>query len=140
MSEAADFELEVVTPAGPAWKGRVRWMSVMASDGLLEVHPFHAPMVCALGEGPALLELGNEGREALAVFGGVLHVERARTLILSPRAEPARTIDGKAVEAALRELGEGLAKATPTEAVGLRRRLAEATIRHETLAARKVGA
>ncbi len=81
MAHAA-YDFEVITPDGPAFRGRVRSIRLPGKTGNFGILARHAPLVAALD--PGLLVLSQEGGEkgAFAVGEGFVEVRTGRVRAL----------------------------------------------------------
>ncbi len=86
------FQLEIVTPDGPTFRGPVERLVLPAEEGLMGVEPGHEPMLVLMGPGP--LHFVAEGAtQWLAVSGGFAKIARDRVVLLAETAELAAAID-----------------------------------------------
>ncbi len=77
-----DFELEIVTPTGVAYKGMAVQLSVRAIDGSLSVLAGHIPMITALKEGPCRIYRQEGSPMEAKCSGGVLSVTKEGVRLL----------------------------------------------------------
>lgn len=95
MAEQAlkkELGVEIVTPSGVEYEGRVEGLVVPGEEGYLGVRPGHAPLVMGLKAGVITLHLDGNDRFT-AVSGGVMEVFQNRVTVLADTAESADEID-----------------------------------------------
>jgi F-type H+-transporting ATPase subunit epsilon len=104
---ARTYRIEIVTPDRVVYAGEVESLRVTAYEGELGVLAGHAPMLCVLRPGAALLRTGSE-RKAFAVGGGFMEVSGGKVLLLVDSAETPESIDRKRAEEAVSRARERL--------------------------------
>jgi len=105
---SAPFEVVVVSPARPVYRGEARFVALSAFDGEIGIAPGHADLVGVVGIGPLRIEKGEGGGGAdrFAVRGGFLKVGRGKVTVLVDQAVAPDEVDEAAVR---RELEETIA-------------------------------
>ena len=66
--------LTIVTPGGVSFEGQVNYVNLPTPDGSLGILPGHAPMLCAVAEGPIKLRSQERGEEVIPVGEGIAEV------------------------------------------------------------------
>ncbi|MBN1556743.1 MAG: hypothetical protein JW951_01205 [Lentisphaerae bacterium] len=84
------FELEIVTPDGYVPPRPILALDVPAESGRLAVLARHAPLVCALTGGQALIMDATARRETWRLGPGTLTVTAGRATLLVRSATPPR--------------------------------------------------
>jgi F-type H+-transporting ATPase subunit epsilon len=100
MPKAPTLHVEVVTPYGILFDGRVEMLIITAKDGEVGILPGHTPMMAALIPGELRLKIDQEWQMAVAT-DGYAEVGPDLTLIVVNAAELAQNIDVPRVEKAL---------------------------------------
>ncbi len=97
------FQIEVVSPARPLFKGEAGSVVAEAYDGEIGVLPGHAPLVTMLGTGVVTVKYAGlrKGEERFAVRGGFLQVLGRKVTLLVTEARRAEDVDAPKVKAAL---------------------------------------
>ncbi|MBC8478729.1 MAG: F0F1 ATP synthase subunit epsilon [Candidatus Delongbacteria bacterium] len=108
MSEQHDFPLEIVTPSGVIFTGRVHHVMVPGADGYFGVLANHAPLTAVLQTGKLTVDTAA-GEKVFAISGGFIEVTPERVALLSETAEPENSIDIPRAEEALKRAQERLA-------------------------------
>lgn len=97
------FQVEVVGPEKPLFKGEAGSLVAECFDGELGIRPGHAPLVTMLGTGVVRVNYAGlkAGEEMFAVRGGFLQVLGNRITLLVTEARRAEDVDGAKTKAAL---------------------------------------
>lgn len=77
------YDLQIMTPSGVAYDGKVVQLSVRAIDGSLSVLADHIPMVTALKNAPCRLYIDEKTIREADCAGGILSVEKGKVRLLS---------------------------------------------------------
>lgn len=101
------FKVDIVTPDGRVFDGEAESLRVPADEGELGVLAGHAPLLCTLRPGAALLRVGGEVR-VFAVGGGFMEVGGGRAVVLADSAEAAAGIERARAEEAVSRARERL--------------------------------
>lgn len=106
-----EFELVVVTPDGPLFRGPVTALRLPGIDGYLGVLAGHAPMVAALRCGITRVEHVEGGLEEIATGDGFAEVRRDRVRLVVEFLNGGEDVDRDrahgALQRALARLTEG---------------------------------
>lgn len=102
MSEKAQIQLEVVTPARAVFKQKVDEVVLPGADGQLGILPDHLPLITALGIGVMIIKDQDKGR-TFFVDGGFAEI---RDNIVTVLTEDCQGVDEIDVEHARRLLHE----------------------------------
>ena len=97
------FQVELVTPERPLFRGEAGSVTTEAHDGQMGILPRHAPMVALLGTGVVRIAYAGlqEGAERFAIRGGFLQVIGRKVTLLATQAVRASEVDAAAAKAAL---------------------------------------
>ena len=96
---AGPFQVEIVSPERPIYRGEAGSLVAEAHDGEVGVLPGHAPLVALLGSGTVRVAYAGlrEGSERFAIRGGFLQVLGQKVTLLVTQAVAAADVDaGKA--------------------------------------------
>ena len=108
MAEAL-FQVEVVSPERPLFRGAAAAVVAEAHDGEVGILPGHAPLMALLGTGVVRVKAEGlrETSERFAVRGGFLQVLGKKVTLLVTQAIRAAEVDAPKARAALEKvLGE----------------------------------
>ncbi len=97
------FQVEVVGPEKPLFKGEAGSLVAEAFDGEMGIQPGHAPLVTMLGTGVVRVNYAGlkPGEEMFAIRGGFLQVLGNRITLLVTEARRAEDVDAPKTKAAL---------------------------------------
>ncbi len=82
MQNTHDFMLTVTTVDEPLYAGKVRSVSVPATEGTMTVLAHHEPFVTLLSAGAVIYELESGERTEISIDRGVLEVSNNQATIL----------------------------------------------------------
>lgn len=100
---AAEFDLELLTPMAPFFKGRVTSVVFPAFEGYAGILHNHAPFICQLR--PGVVEVKTEQKtETYFVSGGFLECNKNKVSILADSVETQQTAAPDKVKAQLEKL------------------------------------
>jgi F-type H+-transporting ATPase subunit epsilon len=104
------FQLEIVSPARPLFRGEAGSVVAQSHDGEIGILPGHAPLVSLLGTGIVRVHYAGlkEGDERFAVRGGFLQVLGKKVTLLVTQAVRESEVDAPKAKAALAKALEGL--------------------------------
>lgn len=107
---AALFQVEIVSPAKPLFRGEAGSVVAEAFDGEVGIRRGHAPLMSMLGTGVVHVRYSGlkEGGESFAVRGGFLQVMGEKVTLLVTEATRAEDVDAAAVRAEKAEVVAGL--------------------------------
>ncbi len=110
VAESRVYEVVVVSPARPLYRGEAAFVAVEALNGKLGIAPRHADLVAALGTGPLRIDKPGKGAppDRFAVRGGFLNVGKGRVTILVDQAVRPDEVDEPAVRKELEDALAGL--------------------------------
>ncbi|MGQ0613673.1 MAG: ATP synthase F1 subunit epsilon [Planctomycetaceae bacterium] len=110
MAGSRVYEVVVVSPARPLYRGEAAFVAVEGLSGKLGIAPRHADLVAALGTGPLRIEKPGKGvpPDRFVVRGGFLKVGKGRVTILVDQAVRPEEVDEPAVRKELEEALAGL--------------------------------
>lgn len=80
---ATPFELAILTPERSVFEGRVEYVEVPGSEGLLGVLAHHAALVTPLGAGTLLVRKPGGDESRWRVSGGFFEVGEDRATVLA---------------------------------------------------------
>ena len=103
------FQIEIVTPDGPAFSGEVTSLLVRTDDGDVEIMAGHADLLASIGTGRVRIIVDGKPRFG-SVNGGFLSVAQGKVRLCAITFEFADQIDIKRAEAA-KERAEAALKA-----------------------------
>ena len=103
------FQIEIVTPDGPAFSGEVTSLLVRTDDGDVEIMAGHADLLASIGTGRVRIIADGKPRFG-SVNGGFLSVAQGKVRLCAITFEFADQIDIKRAEAA-KERAEAALKA-----------------------------
>ena len=104
MADVADhprFDVEVVTPDGPAFQGEAHMLIVPGAAGEIGVLARHAPLVATLKAGSTRVHVGANEVLEFATGPGFFKVELDRALALVDDAVNVKEIDDSRAQAQL---------------------------------------
>ena len=104
MADVADhprFDVEVVTPDGPAFQGEAHMLIVPSAAGEIGVLARHAPLVATLKAGSTRVHVGANEVLEFATGPGFFKVELDRALALVDDAVNVKEIDDSRAQAQL---------------------------------------
>lgn len=93
------FQIEIVTPDGPAFSGEVTSLLVRTDDGDVEIMAGHADLLASIGTGRVRIIANGKPRFG-SVNGGFLSVAQGKVRLCAITFEFADQIDIKRAEAA----------------------------------------
>ncbi len=93
MAEEKTFPFEILTLQQLFLQQPVRFVIAPGREGRFEILAHHAPFVFALKPGPLQMHVGPGQDQYVAVGGGFLVVQPARTTVLTRSAERPQEID-----------------------------------------------
>jgi len=109
---ARTLYVEIVSPAGTAFRGEARSFRAPGSEGSFEVLYNHAPMIAATEVGMTRITDPDGNRLVFATSEGFVEILDNRVIMVVETADAASAIDldlaRQAEEAAARRLTEGL--------------------------------
>ncbi len=94
------FDVQILTPDGPTYKGSVESVRLPGSEGQFEVLFNHARLMASLAAGPVVITEPGGHKVHLAVSGGFAEVGGNQVTVLAESAETAAAIDLARAEAA----------------------------------------
>ncbi|MCF8336243.1 MAG: ATP synthase F1 subunit epsilon [Bacteroidales bacterium] len=77
------MKLEIVTPDETLFEGKVTLIQVPGSKGQFQVLQYHAPIISTLEKGKIRIEASGGAPQYFDIEGGVIEVQRNRTIILA---------------------------------------------------------
>ena len=80
------FDLEIITPEETVFKGQTHSLIVPAYFGYLGIMAGHAPFICGLSNGKAIVRR-PEGDVFVAINGGFMETTPQKTVILADEAK-----------------------------------------------------
>jgi F-type H+-transporting ATPase subunit epsilon len=89
----ADLNVEIVTPDGPVFTGKVVSCTAPGTNGQFQILVGHAPFLANLQIGEIKLQKNNEDQKKLATSGGFLEVKDNNISIIVESAEFADDIN-----------------------------------------------
>ncbi len=102
--------LTLVTPERVVESLQARSVQVATRDGEITILPGHVPLVSVLQPGAVVVQLEN-GQRHIAVSGGFVDVQDgSRVTLLASAADRAEELDEQAIERAMKEAKELLAR------------------------------
>jgi F-type H+-transporting ATPase subunit epsilon len=87
------FEVELVTPHGVEYEGKVLSVTCPGSEGLFQVLYNHAPFLSSLAIGLLTLQFDGGEKSVYTISGGVVQVFHNHVRILADSAERTDRID-----------------------------------------------
>ena len=130
MAEEKTFSFEILTLQKSFLSEQIIFVVAPGQEGVFEVLAHHAPFVFALKPGPLRLKMADGADRHLAVGGGILVVQRERTIVLTRSAEAPEEIDVARAERARSRAEERLRqRATETDVARAQAALARALAR-----------
>lgn len=110
---AMELTMQIVTPFGQIFQGKVLSCTLPGVSGEFQVLPLHADLVSLLDIGPIKLQLKDHSEKWLASSGGYCEVKSNELKIMVESAEFADEIDIKRAQAALKRAQERLKSKSP---------------------------
>jgi len=89
----ADLNVEIVTPDGPVFTGKVISCTAPGANGQFQILVGHAPFLANLQIGEIKIQENTKGQKKLATSGGFLEVKDNNISIIVESAEFADNID-----------------------------------------------
>lgn len=93
MSDQKEFQLEILTPAGVIFEGRVEHVMIPGANGYFGVLAHHTPLTAVVAAGELTLSSSSKEEQHFATSGGFVEVTGDRVAVLSETAEAAGDID-----------------------------------------------
>ena len=81
------FQICVMTAEGTVLEGQAEYCSLPTTWGSVGILANHAPMLCALSEGKAAIQMEDGEEKTVSLQGGVANVRDNSVTILSDHAE-----------------------------------------------------
>lgn len=107
---SAEFDLELLTPMAPFFKGRATSVIFPAFEGYAGILHNHAPFICQLRAG--VIEVKAENKtETYYVSGGFLECNKNKVTVLADSVETQQTASAEKVKSEIDKLSGG--KLTP---------------------------
>lgn len=107
MADAANIDLEIVTPEGSQLRERVGELTAPSVDGEFGVLPGHRPLLAALKTGIVAFQQGPQ-QVRVAVGPGFVEVAQDRALLLTDKFMRKEQIDPVLVRRDLKEADEAI--------------------------------
>ncbi len=126
MTTGKPFDLEIITPSGLAFEGKVEAVTVPAKDKPFQVLANHAPIMAELGIGAIKFNDGANKITLFATSGGFVQVLKNKVSCVVETAEESLTIDAARALEAKKRAEERLAKRTEHDAIRAELSLARA--------------
>jgi F-type H+-transporting ATPase subunit epsilon len=79
---AAEFYLDIVTPARNVFSGNVTSVTAPGSDGMFQVLANHAPFLSSLSTGEVRVDLADKTQQRYKVSGGFFEVSANKAMLL----------------------------------------------------------
>lgn len=99
---ASHLETQILTPHGPAFKGKAVGVALPGTEGRFEVLVNHAPLMASLEAGEVVVRAEGEAKPyRFAVSGGFVDVHANAVTVMAEAAETPEQIDVARAEAAL---------------------------------------
>lgn len=117
MTTGKSFDLEIVTPSGLAFEGKVEAVTVPGKDKSFQVLANHAAVVAELGIGAIKFNDSADKSTFYATSGGFVQVLNNKVSCVVETAEEAGSIDVQRAQEAKRRAEERLAKRTEHDAL-----------------------
>jgi F-type H+-transporting ATPase subunit epsilon len=117
MTTGKSFDLEIVTPSGLAFEGKVEAVTVPGKDKPFQVLANHAAVVAELGIGAIKFNDSTDKSTFYATSGGFVQVLNNKVSCVVETAEEAGSIDVQRAQEAKRRAEERLAKRTEHDAL-----------------------
>lgn len=117
MTTGKPFDLEIVTPSGLAFEGKVEAVLVPGKDKPFQVLANHAPVVAELGIGAIKFNDSSNKDTFYATSGGFVQVLNNKVSCVVETAEEAGSIDVQRALEAKQRAEERLAKRSEHDAV-----------------------
>jgi F-type H+-transporting ATPase subunit epsilon len=116
------FETQILTPAGPVFKGMVQSVNLPGTEGNFQVLSDHASLMSALETGEVRISEGGSSADIrFAMSLGFVEVHENKVTVLAEAAERVEKIDVERAKLALVRAQERLQKASYSEGVDLMR-------------------
>lgn len=126
MTTGKPFDLEIITPTGLAFEGKVEAVTVPAQDKPFQVLANHAPIVAELGIGAIKFNDSANKVSLYATSGGFVQVLNNKVSCVVETAEDASSIDVQRALEAKKRAEERLAKRLEHDALRAEASLARA--------------
>ncbi|MBP5230138.1 MAG: ATP synthase F1 subunit epsilon [Clostridia bacterium] len=97
------FELEILTPEKPFFRGECASMVVPSSDGMVGILAHHAPLTAAVRDGKIVFTLPDGTVRVCAVTRGMIRVDALRVRVLCESAISPEDIDVEKERMAMQE-------------------------------------
>jgi F-type H+-transporting ATPase subunit epsilon len=110
MITGKPFDLEILTPSGLAFEGKVEAVSLPAKDKPFQVLANHAPIVAELAIGAITLNDSQNKKQTFATSGGFVQVAHNKVSCVVETAEESGSIDVQRALEAKRRAEERLAR------------------------------
>lgn len=96
------LEAQILTPHGPAYKGKAVGVALPGTQGRFELLVNHAPLMSTLEAGEVVIRSESDGKSVrFAVSGGFVDVSANVVTVLAEAAETPEQIDVARAEAAM---------------------------------------
>lgn len=116
MTTGKSFDLEIITPTGLAFEGKVEAVTVPASDKPFQVLANHAPIMAELGIGAIKFNDSANKTTLFATSGGFVQVLNNKVSCVVETAEEALSINAERALEAKKRAEERLAKRSEHDA------------------------
>jgi F-type H+-transporting ATPase subunit epsilon len=113
MALAEEFDVRIVTPGRAQIEYKVERVHTWAKDGWVEIHPDHASIAYALGQGTSTFKLVDGSDLKVGTFTGIAHFHRNLLEIFSPNIEYAEEVDVDRAKSSLHRARQRLAGRDP---------------------------
>ena len=110
MTTGKPFDLEIITPTGLAFEGKVEAVTVPAADKPFQVLANHAPTVATLGIGAIKFNDGTNKVTQFATSGGFVQVLNNKVSCVVETAEESGSINVERAAEAKKRAEERLTK------------------------------
>jgi F-type H+-transporting ATPase subunit epsilon len=117
MTTGKPFDLEIVTPSGLAFEGKVEAVAVPGKDKPFQVLANHAPVVAELGIGAIIFNDNANKNTTFATSGGFVQVLNNKVSCVVETAEDSGSIDVQRAQEAKKRAEERLAKRSEHDAM-----------------------
>ena len=115
MAEYTPYQVEMITPEGPAFAGEAQIVIVPGAAGQLGVLANHAPLVSPLLPGETRVKDAGGTVHDFATSGGYIQVRKNEALVLVGEAVRREDIDAVEARERLQRAGEALERARAGE-------------------------
>lgn len=116
MTTGKSFDLEIITPTGLAFEGKVEAVTVPATDKPFQVLANHAPIMAELGIGAIKFNDSANKATLFATSGGFVQVLNNKVSCVVETAEEALSINAERALEAKKRAEERLAKRSEHDA------------------------